>query len=208
MATKLTLYNGALRELGERRLSSLTENAESRRVLDSVWDEGVVRGCLEAGMWTFALRTTRIDYSPSIEPDFGYSRAFDKPNDFVRTTQVCTDEFFTNPLTDYTDEAGYWFSDNDEIFVQYVSDDSSYGNDYSRWPQNFVTYVQLVMAEKAAMGITRNKQVRDDCIALSARALTRALSTDAMAKPTKFAPRGSWTVARMAGGGRRTRNEF
>jgi hypothetical protein len=39
-ASKLKLYNDALGILGERRLASLTENREPRRVLDEVWDAG------------------------------------------------------------------------------------------------------------------------------------------------------------------------
>jgi hypothetical protein len=38
----------------------------------------------------------------------------------------------TTPLTDYADEVAYWFSDLDEIYVRYVSDDANFGMDFAR----------------------------------------------------------------------------
>ena len=43
MATRLQLYNRALRIIQERKLSSLTEKREPRFLLDDVWEEGGVR---------------------------------------------------------------------------------------------------------------------------------------------------------------------
>jgi hypothetical protein len=63
--TKLSLYNGALRELGSRKLSSLSENRESRRVLDDIWDGGFRDEILESGLWTFAVRSIEIDRDSS-----------------------------------------------------------------------------------------------------------------------------------------------
>jgi hypothetical protein len=121
--TKLTLYNDALLLCGERFLASLTEEREPRRLLDRAWDGGAVRACLEMGQWGFAMRTIQLDYDSGIQPDFGYARAFVKPTDWVLTSGLCSDEFFRSPLTRYTDEAGYWYSDLDTIYVRYVSDD-------------------------------------------------------------------------------------
>ena len=45
MASKLSIYNGALRAIGERRLASLTEDRASRRELDDAYDD-VVANCL------------------------------------------------------------------------------------------------------------------------------------------------------------------
>src|SRR5258708_823139 len=122
MTDKLSLYNGALTEfLGERKLANLTENREPRRVLDEIWDGGALRYCLEQGLWNFAMRTIQLTYSPSVEPDFGFRYAFDKPTDWVRTAALCVDEFFRCPLLQYNDEAGFWFADIDTIYVRYIS---------------------------------------------------------------------------------------
>ena len=38
--SRLTLYNIALRASGERPISSLSEDADARRILDEVWESG------------------------------------------------------------------------------------------------------------------------------------------------------------------------
>lgn len=203
MTTKLGLYNAALRMIGERQLVSLTESREPRRQLDTAWDDGAVDACLEAGLWNFAMRTVMLDYSPSIEPDFGYRRAFDKPTDFVRVASVCQDEFFKQPLLQYTDEVGFWFADLDTIFVQYVSNDASYGNDLSLWPETFKEFVQAHLASKIVMSLTQDKaktaEVRDE----RKRLLKEALNKDAQANPTQFMPQGTWVSSRRSGSLRR-----
>lgn len=202
MPSKLTLFNGALRELGERKLGSLSENREARRVLDSIWDADGVKTCLAAGLWNFAIRSVMVDYSPSVEPDFGYRRAFDKGGDWIRTAAVCEDEFFKSPLLNYNDEAAYIFADLDTIYVQYVSDDNDYGGDLANWAPNFVRYVEAWLAARAAMPLTQSTQRRDDMERLAEVWLTKAKSTDAMDEPTKFPPPGTWSRARHGRGNR------
>ena len=132
---RLDVYNGALRRLGSRRLASLTENREPRRVLDDIWNNGaLVNYALERGEWNFALRSVQGAYNAGITPGFGFRCAFDKPDDFRRLAGLSADEYFRRPLTaeEYTDEGGYWLSDNDTIFIRYVSSHDNYGYDSSR----------------------------------------------------------------------------
>jgi hypothetical protein len=197
MPSKLSLYNGALREIGARKLSSLTENRESRRVLDSIWDADALETCLAAGQWNFAMRGIQIDYSPSVEPDFGYRRAFDKPADLVRVCAVCEDEYFKVPLLHYQDEAGYWFADLDTLYIRYVSDDSSYGADYAKWPANFTRYVESWLAARICLSLTQNQSKRDSLERDAEVWLVKAKSTDAMDEATATLPPGSWSRARL-----------
>ena len=199
--SKLSLYNDALFLVGEREIASLTESREPRRVLDRAWDAGAVDACLEQGLWKFALRAVEIDYSTSVTPDFGYARAFDKPTDYVRTAAVCADEFFNVPLLQYADEADYWFSDLDTMYVKYVSDDDDYGYDYGKWPQTFSKYVSAYLANEIAPRLTQDKEKRVMIDSLMTRRLKDAKSKDAMNDPTKFPPPGSWVRSRRHGGG-------
>jgi hypothetical protein len=203
--SRLSIYNGALRVLGERPLASLSESREPRRMLDSSWDDNVVTRALEAGDWLFATRSMQYDYSPSVESDFGFQRAFDKPTDFVRTSAVCSDEYFQYPLTarQYADEAGYWWSDLDTIYVKYVSDDSSYGMDMAKWPQAFVKYLEALMASEIVMALKQNRQAWLDSLELVDKLLKEAQSKNAMAEGAKFAPPSSWARARSGSWGSR-----
>jgi hypothetical protein len=199
MATQLSLYNGALRILKERKLASLTENREPRRVLDDVY-ESTVKACLEQGLWNFATRTAKFTAEVGFVPAFGYKNQFIQPSDYVRLAAISTDEYFNSSLTRYTDEDGSWYADEGTIYVSYISNDVNYGGALSKWPETFTTYVETYLATMAGGRITGNDM--DD--KLLRKALVDARSKDAMNEPTKFMPQGRWTQAR-GGGVRRDR---
>lgn len=196
MTTQLNLYNDALLLCGERMLSSLTEQVESRRLLDQVWSSGGVKACLEAGQWFFAMRTVQIDYDPDIEPDFGYNRAFTKPDDWVITSAICVDEFFRSPQLRYFDEAGYWYSDVDTLYVRYVSDDEGYGNNLNEWPESFREFVAAHFASKIIRKLASANGDVDAILKMRKRLLTEAKGKSMMAEPTAFPAKGSWSSAR------------
>lgn len=196
MTTRLQLYNNALLALGERKLASLSENRESRRVLDQVWDDGFVDSVLEQGYWNFAIRTIELEYEPSIEPDFGYQRAFVKPDDYIRTAAICSDEFFNEPLLSYSDEANYWFAEIDTIYVKYVSNDEDYGNNLGEWPETFTDFAQALLASKVSQRITQSDSKTEMMEKKARKALVDARSKDAMAEPPTFMPTGNWVRSR------------
>lgn len=202
MPSKLSIYNGALREVGERKLASLSENREPRRVLDSIWDDDALKTCLAAGQWNFATNTIELTYSPSVDPAFGYTYAFDKPDDWVRTTGVFSDENISSPLLHYKDEGDYWYADLDTIYVSYVDAGTSYGGDYGKWPANFTRFVETWLAARICMSLTQNQSKRDNLERDAEVWLVKAKSTDAMDEPTKPLPEGSWSRARRGRGTR------
>lgn len=202
MVTKLGTYNKALTEhLGERKLASLAENREPRRVLDDVWDNGLVKACLEAGQWKFAKRTLKLTYNPDVTPSFGHKYAFDKPTDFVRLAGVYSDEFCQMPLLKYQEEAGQWFASLQDIYIDYISDGTTYGNDLSNWPETFADYVAGSAALRASGRLQGNATDKDALKRDVEVLLKSALSKDAMEGPTKFLPEGSWTASRRGDNG-------
>lgn len=210
MPTQLSLYNGALRVLKERKLASLSENREPRRLLDDAWgDGGVTSGgvkyCLEMGMWTFATRTVQIDYSPSVEPTFGYRYAYNQPEDMVKPCGLWQDERMQTPLIAYVDERHYWYCDLQTIYVSYVSNAAQYGLDLSLWPETFVDLVEARLAQRIAGNLTQGMDLIQLAEANWKAVKLRAESTDAMKKPTKFLPEGSWTMARRGNSFRNSR---
>lgn len=196
MADQLSIYNGALLHCGERFLASLTENREPRRLLDRVWSSNGVKACLELGQWNFAMRTIRIDYDSGIEPSYGYNRAFDKPDDWVLTSAVCSDEFFRAPLLRHVDEAGYWYSDIDTIYVRYVSNGANYGGDLNKWPESFREFVEAHFASKIILKLSNSEEELGRVEKLRAKFLKTAKSRAAMAEPTSFLARGQWGLSR------------
>ena len=201
MASKLSVYNGALLVLGERKLAALTESRASRRRLDTVWDGDTgVQYCLGQGLWNFAMRTSSFTFSPSIEPDFGYTYAFTKPDDWVRTARMSDDERFCN-LLDFDDEQALWFADQDTIYTKYVSKNDEYGFDLSLWTPAFTEYVEHHFAAKICKATTGSDDETERVTALAEKKLRWARSQDAMNEGPKEPPRGSWSRARRGGGG-------
>lgn len=198
MTDRLALYNTALLECRERRLASLSEECEARRALDEVWNNGFVNDLLSEGQWRFATRSLSLDPEASIAVSFGYENAFAIPDDHVRTTAVCQDERFDVPLLDYQVEAGYWYADIDPIFVSYVSNDTYFGGDLSKWPPRFRRLAELELAYRVQPRLSGSSGTdRDSLLKLAKRARTEAKSLDASESPTRFSPPGRWVLSRL-----------
>ncbi len=205
--TQLTLYNGALRLLGERKLASTSEDRKPRYVLDDIWADGFVDYILERGLWNFAIHTIKMDYDTSVTPAFGFRRVFSLPSDFIRTYAVAQDEYFTSPLLAYTQEDSIIYTDLDIIFVKYTSNDASRGADLTRWPQTVVKYAQSELAFLACPDITQSDTKQDKIEKDRDKRLVIARSESAMESPTKFPARGSWSTARTNRWGRERGNK-
>jgi len=197
VASKLEVYQDALLALGQERLASLAEAGTARYALDDAYDKAL-KYCLEQGFWNFAMRAVQIDSSASVGPFFGYNYAFLKPTDFIRLYGLCADATMMIPMLRFVDEAGYWYADSDPLYVKYVSDDTAYGLDLSRWPETFADYVALRLAVRTCKRITGSAP-DDTLLKAEKKALSDARSKDAMNEPPGFPPRGTWVTSRMSG---------
>lgn len=199
MADKLSIYNMALGHLEEGSLRSLSEGVERRRVLDSFWPHVVGLALEETGAWKFARRVIKIDASDSVSPDFGFTHAFQIPNDWVRTDEVSAQETLKPPLTDYRTEAGFWYANVTPLFVAYVSNDSLYGMNIGSWPLTFVEWIALELACKGCKRITGSDNMLEGPTGLfrqANKAKRKAKGNDAQNDPVKFPPTGTWVTSR------------
>ncbi|MGE4077401.1 MAG: hypothetical protein AB7F22_17735 [Reyranella sp.] len=199
MTDKLSVYNGALGHCGSRPLASLAEAREARRQCDWAWARGIVDRALQAGQWDFAARSVMIDYSNSVDPQFGLQYAFDRPADMMRVLGIWSDETMQTPLTRYQREGDYLFADIDVIYLRYVSNDEDYGADYAKWPPNFTAYVELLLASEISEKLTGGRTLKNDLLVRAQQMLGEAKSTDAADDAPKMLPRGSWARARAGG---------
>lgn len=197
--TKLQLYNGALRLVGERRLGTLTEAREPRFLLDDAWDEDAIKSCLEAGQWLFATRTMLLTADEDVTPEFGFRYAFPKPTDWVRTCVVSLDEMQDEPLKRFRDEANVWYADSNVIYVSFISDLEDYGNNWAIWPQSFVKYVQAYLAKEICSKITNSPTSVKELDKQMERILSNAQGKNAINRPPSFPTKGSFVHARGGG---------
>ena len=204
---RLALYNAALLLCGERFLASLTEEREPKRLLDQVWSTNGINAVLEQAQWHFAMRTARIEVDPAFPvPDFGYQNAFSKPDDWIRTSAVCSDEFYRVPLLEYADEMGYWFANIEPLYVKFVSNGAQYGSDLSLWPASFCDYAGAYFASRIISKLSGDKASQHQALfgqngkgGILDRTLSLAKSKAAMTQPTQFPAQGSWTSSRRGG---------
>ncbi len=200
MATKLQLYNKALLYCKERSLGSLSEEREPRRLLDHVYDTGGIDFCLEEGLWKFATRSVRIDFDASEDPEFGFQYMFTKPTDWVKTVSVCSDEYFQNPITHYAHRNGFWYSDLQEIYVQYVSNGTDFGYSLGDWPASFLNYVASHFALEICGKLKGAGVTRDEVMQIHEENRANAKNNDAWNQPQRYPATGRWASARLRGG--------
>ena len=201
MATKLSVYRGALLIIKQRPIDALTDTDKSRYILDAVYDRAKALA-LEQGYWNFATRTVSIDSSVDVEPTFGFSYVFDKPDDWVSSAALAANEIFYPPLGvgEFVDEGIYIHANCDPLYLSYVSDGTSYGGDLSLWSASFERYFEHELAERIAPHLTT--MGRDEFNELAKdkkRALYTALAKDAKNQAAQALPPGRLVRSRMGG---------
>ena len=198
MATKLAVFNSALRLLKERKLDTLTDDELKRYELDAEYDAAIAY-MLEMGLWNFAMRTLAIDEDVSVDPAFGYNYAFEKPSDWVRTAIISANPRMYPAMGpgEFIDEAGYWSANTTPIYVSYVSNGASYGLNLSAWPATFERAVEFELAYRIAPTITSMTDKDSERLELRKhRALKNAQSKDALNQAPSRRPPGRLTMSR------------
>ena len=196
MASKISLFNAALSEIGHRPLVDTGEAVEAGRELNRNYTL-VVDDCLAAGSWNFAMETIKAVADTGVTPGFGYTEVFAKPSDWVRTIGLSSDENFSAPLLQYYDDANFWSASVSPIYVRYVSDDTGLGYELTRWPSAFRRFVELELADRSCLRINQSESTKERIAKARDKARRAALNQDAMNQPQPvFPPSGSWTNSR------------
>ena len=205
MATKLIVYRGAMRILKQATSATfaVTDDEFFRYELDAEYSRAIAF-MLEAGKWNFAARTREIDASVDVEPDFGHTHAFERPDDYAgRIIKISPNEMLYPVFgaNEYVAEGEYWYASIDPIYVSYVSNGSSYGGDLSLWPESFTTAFEHELAYRVAGTVTSiSANEKADLGRLKKKTLTNARSLDASNQPSDLPQPGRLVTARGRGG--------
>lgn len=193
----LPIYNDALLIMGLEDIISVNDESNRRFKLSQALSAGIVEDEMEDLGWQFSQTSTKLFYNPSIEPEWGYRRVFDKPEDLHRLDGIYTDEMLSNPLRFYIDEDGKWFCNFDEIYIVYVSTD--FLETPSAWPRYFKRLIAARMAKDAAPSlVSEGANIKNANEAYEERE-DKAKSNDAMASPPKVLREGDWIRNRHRG---------
>lgn len=199
MATKLKLYKGACRLLRQTPVDTVTDDVFIRYELDAVYDDAL-DFALEQGLWNFAMRTVAIEHSESVTPSFGFSYAFEKPDDYVRTAAISGNGSLWPPIgaEGYADETTNWHADFDPLYVSYVSDNASYGLNLANWPATFTRFAEHELAFRVSPTVTgMSAQEKNDLKKDRNEALKDARGKDAMNQASQSPPPGRLVTSRM-----------
>lgn len=203
MADKLAIYREALRHLGvNARLTGLTEVRSERYALDDAW-EPAVEYLLAKGLWNFAMRSVELSADEDAEPLFGYSYAFSKPDDWVRTASISDQGADMDGFEDYSDEPGYWYANVDTLYVSYVSNDDEYGWNVASWRQPFAKALAAYLAFDCGLPVAADRGTRKDMFQIYTRLLKEAKTLDAVDERVRREPPGRLVRARMISNNRK-----
>lgn len=197
----LNIYNDALLIMGLEKITDNNDDSHRRSVIDTTIDADLVEFTLEDIGWHFAMKSVKSEFNPSYEPEWGYARGHDKPTDMHRLEGVFHDEYFQRPLKNYLDEGDIFFTDEDELFFQYVQ--TSFINDPSEWKPFFRRLIAGRIAKDAYMSLAPSaaEKVNSE---FKKREST-AKSIDVMQSPPRLIAEGSWVRARNTGRSQRRR---
>ncbi len=154
MATKLSLFNGSLQLLGERRLLTDTDDAATRRDLDALYDEDAVDYCLEIVKPRYASLMTQLT-GAAPAGDSGYAFEAPLPADFVAlftlidgTPAIYRDNLEQSPITRLLRESTNLLSDVEFPFIRYMI--SHTDPQLADMPPSFAKVVSAYMARELA----------------------------------------------------------
>jgi hypothetical protein len=194
-ASRLSIYNGALRWLEERKLVNLEEQREPRRYMDDEYDENNLF-CIADGNWNFAMRFIKMGPEKAILPNFGFNFCYRKPIDWNHTFQISGNEGFDPLLRQYADQNGYWFANTGLLYVKYISQDPNYGLNTAMWTPAFIQYVEARLAWLCAARLKQKANLLERLDKLVKRVRAEAISTDSQDLPAEKPPYGTWTLSR------------
>ena len=186
------IYNDALLIMGLDEINDNSGDSNRRTKLDRALDAGIVSEMLETTGWTFAVTSTKSQFDPSIEPSWGYKRAHAKPSAMHRLDGMFYDEFMQQPLKLYHDEGNFFFTDEDEFIVAYISTDFLVNP--AQWPTHFKRLIAGRMANDAAPSLKNEGADPEKAKEVYEERESSSKSIDAMAAPPRKLAVGKWST--------------
>lgn len=193
MSSKLSLYNDALRAIGDLRLGSLTDDVEARYVLDDAWDDCVAFVFTE-GLWNFATKTEVITADTGQTSIPGFSFVFDKPVNWLRTITLSQTSLFTDEAV-YRDEGNKFYSNWDTLYIRYISNEKAVDGQIENWPLTFAKVVAACLAKECAERLSGSGAKGEALAAGYEAALASAKNKDALDQSKMILRPGNWVRA-------------
>jgi len=177
---KLSLYNNSLLLIGQRSLSSLTEDREPRHLLDASYALDAIEYCLEVAKPVFARKTLLISsVTPSANHDLDSVQTL--PSDYITVVGVYSDANLDQEVNRYIIEGNTLSCEYPTIYLRYISDDVV--TDFSNWSPSFSRVVAAYLAREISIKLAPNQT--EDMNVLLAERIEISKGLEATKEPAK-----------------------
>jgi len=172
------ICNYALVILGEKRIAALTQDSETARTCNEIYEQirdEVLADGPEKG-WKFARARKTVSVS-SDTPEFEFAYQFAVPSD-PPCLQIVSVQVDGTELTDWQKEGDYILTNEEDtsvdvIYIKQVTDEA-------KFPPHFVKYFAATLAVELSYKITQNSAMGERLLTRLERAIRpRAIAKDA-----------------------------
>lgn len=175
MASKTDICNYALAEIGERTVTNIEDSSEGQH---AVWANKLYRQTklevLSMHKWGCARKRVELSESATA-PVFGYTNAFELPDDFIR--QVSINETDPDIITrDKFERVGtQLFTDEEQVWLDYI-----FEVDDDNMEPLLVQAIYTLLSSKLAWAIQQNRTQQEMLYEKFQRVLREARYTDSV----------------------------
>ena len=184
-ATAVNIINMALRNLGVKRITATTDDVESARVMNDLYDH-IRDEMVSLHPWNFAIAYSDTLAQNSTDPNFDYDYSYALPVGCLRVIE----------LEDASDEfkmvAGNLYTDTEDPKIKYITQIT----DPSQFSKSFVTAFSARLAAEAAYSLTDSRTIEEQKFAIYVKKLNQAKTADAQEGTTEKQENSSWITDR------------
>lgn len=189
MASEVGICNRALQKLGDKRITSLTEDAANARACNTAY--AICRDAeLEKHEWSFAIARAELA-ADALAPAWGRANSFQLPSDFIRLAHDYPED--NNNAKDWQIEGQKLITDDSApIYIRYVKRVTD--------PNLFSSLFQEALAARLALELceelTQSNSKKESAQADYTQAVREAKRSNAIQRVSSEPPEDAWLSAR------------
>lgn len=208
MASQTEICNSALTLLGADTINAITDQGNSARALNAVWN--IERDSeLRKNLWKFSITRTNLPALANSPANGPYTAQFELPAGCLRVLQVGNSnfdwpgvdlsDFRSGPTNDdYIIEGGMVLTNlAPPISIRYVQQII----DPTLWDACFCVAFAARIARRACFRITQSSSKEKDCIAEYMTAIQDGIRANAFETPPAIQADDTWVATRPVGAG-------
>lgn len=185
-ATSVNIVNIALRSIGVKRITTLSDDVESARVMNDLYahirDEMVM-----IHPWNFAIAYSDTLAQNGTDPNFDYDYSYALPSDCLRVIELeyAEDEFKV--------VSGNLYTNTEDPKIKYIKQVTTTAN----FSKAFVTALAARLAYEACYALTNSKTLQDQKMNEYKLKLQQSKVSDAQEGTTEKLEKNSWIDDRV-----------